>query len=386
MRHHFRLELEDMWVGKLAYEREGINYSLTGEPITVQIYWRVVPGYEESFARVLVALEDITARKAAEKSLATSEARLRGLFENSPISLWEEDFSGVKQHLDRLRAQGIKDVSAYLEKHPEFVDECEQRIKVLDINRKTLEMFGAHSKDELIENLGSIFRDEMRKHFHDELVDIWSGKLAYDREGINYSLAGKAIDVQIYWRVVPGFESTLERVMVALEDITARKIAEEYLKYLGTHDVMTKTYNRGYFEEELARLKDSRRYPVSIFVADLNNLKITNDSQGHSAGDGLIRRAAEVLQACFRIEDMVARIGGDEFAVVVAEMDEVAAQIALVRIRKMVEMNNNFYLGPVLSLSIGAATGNKDVDLLEVFREADDQMYADKRRSRTNAQ
>ncbi len=95
------------------------------------------------------------------------------------------------------------------------------------------------------------------------------------------------------------------------------KKAEEYLDHLGTDDVLTGLYNRADFQERLLHLENERQDPVSIILADLNDLKQTNHC-GHDAGDNLIRRAGEVLRASFDDETLVARIGGDEFIVGVA--------------------------------------------------------------------
>jgi diguanylate cyclase (GGDEF)-like protein len=379
MEEHFLDELVDMWNGKLSYEREGVNYALDGEPIDILLRWKVLPGHEDTLKRVLVSLMDVRDRKRAERALAESERHFRGLFENSPISLWEEDFSAVKRYLDDLRAQGVEDLRFHLVDNPQVVEECMRRIKVLNVNRKTLEMFAARTQDDLLSNLDKIFRNEARGHFLEELVDMWDGKLSYEREGINYTLAGDPIHIHLYWAVVPGYEKTLERVLVSISDITARKRAEEYLKYLGTHDVLTGLYNRAYFEEERARLERSRRYPVSILVADLDKLKPVNDTHGHEAGDDLLRRAAEVLRSAFRSEDVVARVGGDEFAILMPGTGAAAAEEALVRVEKLIPLNNAYYQGPKLRMSIGAATGKKGRPLVEVQREADDRMYRQKR-------
>jgi len=379
MRCHFYNELISIWEGQLEFECEGINYSLQDEPIEIYLRWVVLPGFETSYGRVLISIEDIGDRKRAERALAVSEAHFRGLFEYSPISLWEEDFSSVKNSLDALRAEPIGDIRFYLIEHPLIVDECMSKIKVLDVNRRTLELFGAKSKDELLNNLDKVFRDEMRNHFRDELVSLWRGDTLYECEGINYTLGGDPIDIHLRWSVLPGSESTFERVLVSIEDITARKRAEEYLRYLGTHDVMTTLYNRAFFEEERVRLQHSRLFPISIVIADLNFLKRTNDGHGHEVGDDLLRRAAEVLKAAFREEDIVARIGGDEFAVLLPKSDEAAAEQALHRIQTLTELNNKYYQGPTLSMSLGAATGNAGDLLTDVQRNADDRMYQEKR-------
>ncbi|MDD5369776.1 MAG: diguanylate cyclase, partial [Anaerolineaceae bacterium] len=98
-------------------------------------------------------------------------------------------------------------------------------------------------------------------------------------------------------------------------DITDRKKVEDELRYLSTHDRLTGIYNRGYFEEELARLDHGRQFPVSVLMADVDGLKETNDTHGHQAGDELLRQTAEVLKSAFRAQDVVARIGGDEFGI-----------------------------------------------------------------------
>ncbi len=382
MRVHFRDELLTLWAGRLAWRGEGVNYTLAGDPLDILLSWRILPGSEETWKQVLVTIEDITSRKQAERELAASENRLRGLFENSPISLWEEDYSQIKDYFNRLRAEGVMDCKEYLLTHPEAVDACMGMIRVLDVNRKTLEMFGAASKQELIQNLDKVFRDEMRAHFARELADLWDGKPTHEAEGVNYTLGGEPLNIHLHLSVVPGYEQTFGRVLVAIEDVTARRKAEDYLRYLGTHDVMTGLYNRAYYEEEMKRLGGGRQYPVSIIIADLDGLKDVNDTLGHQAGDKLIRRAAEVLKAGFRQEDVIARIGGDEFAAIMPRTESPTAQEAMERVQTLIGLNNKFYGEPALSISLGVSTGDKTSDLESIMRAADDNMYREKRARR----
>jgi len=368
MSHHFRSEVLALWNGDLNWSGEGVNYTLTGAPLDILLHWRILPGHEQTWKQVLVSIENITTRKVAER-------RFQNLFESSPISLWEEDYSALKSHFDLLRAQGVTDLQDYLNHHPETVTHCTSLIKVLNVNQKTLELFEARSKEHLLSNLDQVFRDEMSDHFAHELVDLWNGKLAYEREGINYSLNGDPINIQLDFRVMPGYEESFGWVLVSIQDITARKKAEEYLRYLGTRDVMTGLYNRGYFEEMLVKLEKERKEPVSVIIADLNNLKRTNDSLGHQAGDKLIRRAAEVFTAAFNSDQIVARIGGDEFVMILPDTTGEVAVEYIKQIHALIKLNNKYYREPELSISLGAATSKPDMTLEKVINMADDTMY-----------
>ena len=163
-----------------------------------------------------------------------------------------------------------------------------------------------------------------------------------------------------------------------VRDVSERKQAEERLAYISTHDVLTGVYNRAWFEEELERLQHSRRFPISVVVADVDNLKGINDQFGHAKGDELLQGAASVLVNSFRAEDMVARIGGDEFAVLLPGTDAMAVRDAVARIQENVRAYRMASGGPSLGLSIGEATGQRGSVLTDVFRDADGRMYKEK--------
>ncbi len=168
-------------------------------------------------------------------------------------------------------------------------------------------------------------------------------------------------------------------VVLVFHDITERKQAEEKLRYMSIHDTLTGLYNRTYFEEEMARLEHGRQFPMSVVMADVDGLKATNDSQGHVAGDELLRRAAVVLRAVFRSEDVVARVGGDEFAVLLPGADATTVEKVLVRLRNSLLAHNTAHSGlPPLGFSLGAATVEKSGSLAEALKQADKRMYQEK--------
>lgn len=375
------VEMQHMWNGTLDYASQSVNYGLDGRRIDVLIHVRVLQGHEAHWDRVMVSLQDITEREQARQQLAMSERYARNLFDYSPVSLWVEDFSGVKRLLDEARACGIEDFRVFVSVHPDFVGRCSAQINVIDVNRVTLSMFAAQSKEELLSQLDSVFRDEMHDSFTEQLVDLWHGKTTQTREVVNYALSGDRINVHMQFSVLSGHEANWDLVLVSLVDITARKKAEAYLEYLGKHDSLTRLRNRAYYTDELNRISRKGPWPLSVLLMDLNGLKLVNDSEGHAAGDSLLRRVGEVLtSANSENAYCVARIGGDEFAVLMPGCDERLAHSFRERIESMLELNNQYYPGQKLSLAIGIACGDAKMQAETIVGRADQAMYEAKAR------
>lgn len=327
----------------------------------------------------------VAERAEVERRLEESQNYFRSLFENSPISLWDEDFSQVKAAVDEMKAQGIRDFRTYLRDHPDVVYACADVIIVRDVNRASLPLVHAESKDQLLANVHQVLGRTLSDALLEEVVAIAEGRTFFEWEGVNDIIEGVARYHRVTWSVAPGSEGSYRRVIVAIEDITESKRTEEALLFLSTHDMLTGLFNRAYFDSELNRLNSGRMFPVTIFFADMDGLKLTNDNLGHAAGDGLLRRAARVLRAAFRVEDVVARIGGDEFGVILPQTDEAAAAEMRRRVLHAIDEHNQAGQEPPVRFSMGLATAYKGEDLHEAVKTADERMYADKAERRRAA-
>lgn len=169
-------------------------------------------------------------------------------------------------------------------------------------------------------------------------------------------------------------KGAVERVICISKEITERKILEKELIRLSNFDTLTGLYNRHYFEIELEQAQISKVFPVSIIVADLEKLKSINDQFGNAAGDIVLQKTAMVIQDSIRANDIAARIGGDEFAVLLVGTSEEAVTEIVKRLKSKIHSLDD----PALQLSIGFATGEAGSNLVDVFHLADERMYQSK--------
>lgn len=171
--------------------------------------------------------------------------------------------------------------------------------------------------------------------------------------------------------------SGTDEVISIVRDITERKKHEAELRYLSFHDRLTALYNRHYLETNMERLDESRLLPISIIMADLNGLKLVNDTYGHALGDLMLRRAADVFRKVCRREDVISRWGGDEFVILLPCTTVQKALLICKRITK--ECQNIFIRDIPLSVAMGVSSKEgPGKNLLEILREAENAMYKQK--------
>lgn len=373
-------ELEQLWSGSGRFHSKTVNYTLDGRRLDILLKGVVLPGYEESWDRVLVLVDDITQLETARRKLTESEAYARGLFDNAPVSLWVADYSSILRLMNELRMRGITDFRTFTEVHPEFIERCFSEMRILDVNHHTLTLLKAPTKATLLHHLNEVFRDDMRYQFRELLIELWDGVLFQKRELTAHALDGNVVHTQLQFWVAPGHEARWDQVLLAFTDITARKKAEGYLEYLGQHDVLSGLKNRAFFTDEIARLRRKKdQYPVTAIVLDMNNLKQINDDSGHAAGDSMLRRCGEVIGKAVEKPAQASRTGGDEFIILMPASDEKKGQRMMDDVQKLISLNNQYHASqPPLSVSMGMATCHTPDLLDDMLRQADLAMYEQK--------
>lgn len=201
--------------------------------------------------------------KQAEQARRESEQRYKSLFENSPISLWEEDFSGVKEYLDHLKKSGVTDFNKYFGDTPQEILHCLSRLKIISVNQATLDLYQAQSKAELINGLSQIIPQETMEAFKKQLIAIAQNQTNLTTQAVNYTLTGHKIDIVLTWSVAPGYESTYGKVLVSIIDVTEQKRTEDALA------------RRAAELEEARNFLDSiiENIPAMVFVKDAQDLR-----------------------------------------------------------------------------------------------------------------
>ena len=250
-------------------------------------------------------------------------------------------------------------------------------------NLSGLKMLGYDKEEDLLGKNLHLFIHHA--NFNGEIItedkyEIFSkalkGEYTHSQDEIFWRVDGTKFFVE-YFAYPQYRDGIITGAVITCMDITERKIAEENIIYLSYHDQLTGLYNRRYFEAELQKLDNPEYYPLTIIMADMNGLKIVNDSFGHAKGDELLIKVSEVLRKGCKKDDLIARLGGDEFVIILKKTNGEGAENIIRRIKDIAEKET---VNPIdISISFGHGTKNNEKEeIKDIFKIAEDNMYRKK--------
>ncbi len=225
-------------------------------------------------------------------------------------------------------------------------------------------------------NLSEVFAIAIKDWQLSELYDIVyrRGLIFYAEDILLTKKTGEHLLIEGNVAPIKDGEGRITGAVIVFRDFTEKKQRQEEILYLSYHDQLTGLYNQRFCEEELLRLDTVENLPLSVAMVDVNGLKLTNDAFGHAEGDKLLIRVATVLSQECRETDVVARVGGDEFLILMPKTTSAEAEAQIKRIYHLIAQEE---MGSVVvSISVGSGTKTqKQTSVESVISQAEEQMY-----------
>jgi diguanylate cyclase len=339
---------EKYWI-----EKYGV-VALTGESTQFENYASElnrhysVSAYSPRIGQFAVIIDDITDKKRMEQQLNTEKE----LFKTTLISVGDGVIS--------TDTQGN-----------------------VQIMNKVSEQLTGWTQEEAIgkpiEEIFNIINEFTRERFDNPVLKVLSSHESIQLDNHTLLISKDGIERAIEDSASPIIDENgnIAGVVLVFRDFTGKKKSLNEIKYLSFHDYLTGLYNRRFYETEMTRLDTQRNWPLTIVLGDVNGLKLINDSFGHALGDKLLKKVSEAIQKGCRADDIIARMGGDEFAILLPRTDGAEAAQLIKRIKEL--LKNETIEGIEVSVSFGFATKmTSDDDTETVFKKAEDTMYHNK--------
>ncbi len=251
--------------------------------------------------------------------------------------------------------------------------------KVLFYNKRCYEFFGydIHTDVESISIFDSIVPED-RSRMIRNMKSVMTGKKLGVVEYIAQKTNGYKFPILVHSIPIVKNEKILG-IRGIIMDISERKNLYKKLTYLSIHDTLTGVYNRTFFTQKMKEFNNKKFYPVGIIICDLDGLKLVNDIFGHAKGDYLLKTASRFIKASLTKRGIVARTGGDEFAILIPKCTKRIMDNMIVRLRKIFTENNTLQDILPFNMSMGYAIANDNMpNTNEIYKIADNNMYREK--------
>ncbi len=304
--------------------------------------------YSPKIGQFAVIVDDITDRKAMEKQIFNEKEQ----FKTTLLSVGDGVIS--------VDAQGkVLILNQIAEKLTGWTQEEAQGKSIEEVFHIINELTGKRRDNPVQKVLDN-----------DEIIELDNHTILISKDGTKRPIEDSAAPIK-------DAQGNLTGVVLVFRDFSEKKKSLDEITYLSFHDHLTGLYNRSFFDAELKRLDTQRNLPMTIIMGDVNGLKLINDTFGHSVGDELLIKVGKILKSCCRGDDIIARVGGDEYSILLPQTDGIEAQKLIKRIQE--SMKDEKVRDLDVSVSFGWAT-KTDVSQTKDFinKKAEDFMYSNK--------
>ena len=328
--------------------------AMTGEPNHYEYYAKEPGKYFEAVAyspqpkQVAVIMSDITVSKRLETALFNEKTLVKTTLESIGDGVISTDNKGNIVFVNKV-AQSL---TGWTQE-----DACGKAIEEVfhTVNESTQKRSDSIVKKVL----------ESKK-----ILELSNHTILISKDGMQHPIEDSAAPIFKENEEITG-------VVLVFRDFSEKKQKQEEILNLSYHDYLTGLYNRRFYEEELKRLDTKRNLPLSLVMGDVNGLKLINDSFGHQMGDQLIQKAADMIRSGSRVDDIIARIGGDEFIIILPKTGSNEAEEIIKRMKEQTSENKEDTVD--VSISFGYKTKEyEEENIQEIFKKAEDDMYRHK--------
>ncbi|MHB8124782.1 MAG: PAS domain S-box protein [Desulfitobacteriaceae bacterium] len=344
-------ETKDYWIEKYGH------VAMTGEALQYENYFKAIGryynviAYSPQYHHFAVIVTDITERKNMEKKIFNEKELLKITLLSVGDGVITTDKQGKVNLLNKVAEQ---------------------------LTGWTLKEAYGNSFEDVFTIINELTREKYESLQIEVLktgrtIELANHTILISKDGVEIPIEDTAAPIR-------DEEGNINGMVVVFRDFSEKKKKQEKIEYLSFHDSLTGLYNRRFFEEELKRLDVKRNLPITLVMADVNGLKLANDAFGHLVGDKLLQKASEIMKNECRVDDIIARIGGDEFVILLPRTDSKEANIIVKRINDTIARekvdSNNMPASFVLSISFGWESKQEETeDITTVFKKAEDYMY-----------
>jgi diguanylate cyclase (GGDEF)-like protein/PAS domain S-box-containing protein/putative nucleotidyltransferase with HDIG domain len=345
---------------------------------------RVFPIEEKDGEVVLFGsiANDITDRKKAEQDLVHFNKLIKYILEHTPsgVAVHDKELNYLYVSEKYLRSYNIERDDIIGKHHYEIFPDLPQKWR--DVHKRSLKgevVSKEESYNKPLEEVLNIINEHTGEACENPAKIALAAEKTIEMEDGTILIAknGKEIPIEDSASLIKDRNGTITGVVIVFRDFTEKREKQKEIEYLNLHDHLTGLYNRRFFEEELERLDVDANLPLSVIAIDVNGLVLINDAFGHNKGDEILIKSAQAIRKSIGADDVVSRMGGDEFSIILPRCDKNKASRIIENIKEIVEEDSEE--GIPISLAMGFDTKTDSKELVEeVLKKAGSKMYTNK--------